>query len=59
MYQSMDASWLVLLAGCHRSRSTHDIDVLLPEPVLFERSCSREQCVATAIQPSRLSIWVV
>jgi hypothetical protein len=55
----MDASWLVLLAGCHRSRTIYDIDVLLPEPILFERSCSREQCVAAAIQPPRLSIWVV
>jgi hypothetical protein len=55
----MDASWLVLLAGCYCSRPTYDIDVLLPEPVLFERSRCREQCVAAAIQPSRLSTWVV
>lgn len=48
-----------ILAKRHPPRAPQNPDLLLPEPVLLERSRSREQRVSAAFRPSCLSGGVV
>lgn len=55
MYRIAHANRHELLAKRHPSRATHNLNLLLSEPVLLEHSGSRKRRVSAAVESSRLS----